>query len=445
MSPREAWVETQLVHAFMRHARPTLNAAGPLIVIVVAMLYRHVEPVGLVLWAIAVAAVTLLRYRILWMYQRHLAAADGPSLRAFMARHAWAWPASALAWGSLMFVVYRRAPLELQLVCMMLLVAIAVAAVASAPPCLRSFSAYCNGLCAAVLAAMAWRVDLEGGAPSLLETVAEMAVVLVFWAAARVMGRRFHRVQRVNLELRFDRQELIKALEDRKQAVAKAEAVRGRFIASAAHDLRYPVHALGLYADWLTMEPEFAPQIASKIASSTRKIDELFESLFNLAGLDPASLSVHPQPVDLAALIHGLAEEYMPLARDKRLRLRTRAAAGQALSDPVLLARLVGSLLSNALRNTHGGGVLLAARQRKGQWRIEIWDTGAGIAHERQQTFFQGIPQQGTAEGFGLELAAIYRLSQLLGHPVGRVARHSGGSVFWVELARYEGNGRAPG
>jgi signal transduction histidine kinase len=144
--------------------------------------------------------------------------------------------------------------------------------------------------------------------------------------------------------------------------------------------------------------------------------------------------------VDLAALIHTLAEEHMPLAREKGLRLRTRTAEGQALSDPVLLARLVGSLLSNALRNTHGGGVLLAARQRQGRWRIELWDTGTGIAHERQQTFVQGIPQQGTAEGFGLELAGIYRLSQALGHPVGMVARHGGGSVFWVELARCEGD-----
>jgi signal transduction histidine kinase len=336
-----------------------------------------------------------------------------------------------------MFVVYRKAPVADQLACMITLVAIAAAAAASSPPRLRSFMAYCNGLCASVLAAMAWRADWEGGMPSLLDTCGEMALALVFWAAARALGRRMHGAQRANLELQFDHRELIRSLADRKRAVQEAEAVRGRFIASAAHDLRYPVHALGLYADWLTMEPEFAAQIARKIANSTHKIDELFESLFKLAGLDPASLSVQLQPVDLAAFIHALAADYAPLARDKRLRLRTRAAAGQARSDPLLLQQLVGSLLSNALHNTHGGGVLLAARQRQGVWRIELWDTGAGIAHERQQIFFQGIPRRGTEEGFGLELAAIYRLSQLLGHPVGRAARQGGGSVFWVELAPY--------
>ncbi|MCY1166402.1 hypothetical protein D9M73_63360 [compost metagenome] len=92
MSPREAWVETQLLHSFMRHARPTLHAAGPLIVIVVAMLYRHVETLGLALRAAAALAVTVLRYGILHVYRRRLADADGTVLRLFMARYAWAWP-----------------------------------------------------------------------------------------------------------------------------------------------------------------------------------------------------------------------------------------------------------------------------------------------------------------------------------------------------------------
>lgn len=438
MSPRESWVNTQLAHAFMRHAQPTLHTAVLAIMATVAMLYRHVDPLDLGVWAVAASSMTLLRYAILHAYRTRLAEADGVALREFMSLHSWAWPLSAVVWGALMFVVYHRAPVEEQLICMLMLSGLAATAVSSSPPCLRTFSAYCNGLGASVLAAFVWRMDFRGGVPAALDTGAEMAVVLVFLAVAHVTGRRMFRARHISLERQFDRQELIKALEERKRAVADAEAVRTRFIASAAHELRRPVHSLGLYADWLTLEPEFATQIARKIADSTRKIDDLFDSLFSLAGLDPASLTVHTQPVDLAALIHTVAEEHMPLAREKGLRLRTRAASGQALSDPVLLARLVGSLLSNALRNTHGGGVLLAARPRRGQWRIELWDTGAGIAHERQQTFPQGIPQQGTAEGFGLELAAIYRLSQLLGHPVGMADRQGRGSVFWVELARYE-------
>ncbi|WP_457282110.1 sensor histidine kinase [Polaromonas sp. P5_D5] len=438
MTPRETWISVQLARTFMQNARPTLHAAVLIILVVVAMLHGRVAPWDLWVWTLATCSMTLLRYAILHAYRHRLAEADGVALREFMSLLGWAWPLSAVVWGSLMFVVYRQAPIEDQLVCIMILGGIAVVAVASGPPSLRTVSAYCNGLSASVLAALAWRIDLTRGVPSVLDTGAEMGVVLVFLWVAHVTGRRMYRAQRISLERQFDRQELIKALEERKQALAEAEAVRSSFIASAAHELRHPVHALGPYADWLTAEPEFAAQIARKIGDSTRKIDELFESLFSLAGLEPASLSVHLQPVDLAALVHTLAEEHTPQAREKGLRLRTRTAAGRAVSDPVLLTRLVGCLLSNALRNTHGGGVLLAARPRRGKWRIELWDTGTGIAHERQQTFSEGIPQQGMAEGFGLELAVVYRLSQLLGHPVGMTDRRGRGSVFWVELPRYE-------
>jgi signal transduction histidine kinase len=443
MSPRDAWVNTQLAHTFMRNAQPTLHAAVLVIVVMVVMLYPDVDAWSLWVWAAAAGSMTLVRYAILHAYRARLSEADGVALREFMSLHGWAWPLSAMVWGSLMFVVYHRAPVEEQLLCMLVLSSIAATAASSSPPSLSTFTAYCNALGATVLAAMAWHMDFSEGVPSVLDTGAEMVVVLIFLAVAHVTGRRMHRAQHISLELQFDRQELIKALEERRHAVADAEAVRTRFIASAADDLRRPVHALGLYADWLTMEPQFTPQIARKIAESTRKIDNLFDSLFSLAGLDPDSLTVHPQPVDLAALIHTVAEEHLQLAREKGLRLRTWAASGQAMSDPVLLARLVGSLLSNALHNTHGGGVLLAARQRRGQWRIEIWDTGTGVARERLQVFPQGIPEQGTAEGFGLELAVVYRLSQLLGHPVGTTDRQGRGSVFWVELARHEDKRRA--
>lgn len=445
MSPREAWISGQLVHTFMRNAEPTLHAAVLVIGVIVAMLHEDVPSWDLWVWTVAAGSITFLRYAILHAYRKRLAEADGVALQEFMSLHGWAWPLSAVVWGSLMFVVYRRAPIEDQLVCILILAATAAVTVASSPPSLRNFTAYCNGLSGSVLAALAWRIDLTGGLPSMLDTGAEMAVVLVFLWVAHVTGRRMYRAKRTSLERQFDRQELIVALEERKQALADAEAVRSRFIASAAHDLRQPVQALGPYADWLTMEPEFAVQIARKIAESTRKIDEIFESLFDLAGLDPASLNVHLQPVDLPALIHTLTEKYTSLAHEKHLRLRTRSAVGRALSDPVLLTRLVGSLLSNALRNTHGGGVLLAARRRRGKWRIELWDTGTGTAHERQQTFSQGIPQQGMAEGFGLELAAVYRLSQLLGHPVGMTDRRGRGSVFWVELPWYEETAAGPG
>jgi signal transduction histidine kinase len=178
-------------------------------------------------------------------------------------------------------------------------------------------------------------------------------------------------------------------------------------------------------------------QIAPKIVRSTKAVSDLFNSLFDLAGLESDVLRVHLQEVDLAGLIQDLEAQYVPFARERNLRLRIRASSEKVRSDSVLLQRLVGNLLSNALRNTFRGGVLIAVRKRRGVPCIEIWDTGVGIAKEHQKVIFQEfyrVPLQGTEEGFGLGLAIVSRLSEALGHPVGMASRSGRGSVFWVEL-----------
>lgn len=435
MTAREVWIEAQLIHTFMRHARPALHSALMLTAIIVAILYRYVEPVRLWLWATSAIVITLIRYCIINIYQRKLMEVNGPPLHAFMERYAWTWSLSAMIWGSSMFVFYLKAPIYDQLICMTVLIGIAVIAASAFSPCLRCFSNYCDGLCVSVLAAIAYQPALESGSFfSAFNAYREMVLGVLFWAVIRKSGLRFHKLQRVHFELQFDHSKLIVSLTEKTHAALKAIETRNRFIASAAYDLRQPVDSLRLYASWLTAEPEFASQIASKIVKSTQAINNLFDSIFDLAGLNPASLRVKVQPVNLVTLVQELEIQYAPLALERGLRLRTRTAQGQEFSDPELLKRLVSNILSNALMNTYKGGVLLAVRRRLGAWRIEVWGSGKGIASERQQTFFQGIPEQGTEEGFGLDLAIIYRLSQILGHPVGMTSRTGGGSVFWVEL-----------
>lgn len=435
--PREAWVEMELIHTFMRYARPALHAALALIVVVVTILYGHVEPVGLWLWAAAVTAATLARFWVISSYHRTMQGVSGAPLRAFMARFAWIWPLSAVIWGSSMFVFFLKAPIYDQFICMTVLVGMAAFAVGTFSSHLRCFSAYVNGLVASVLAALVYQLVVERGIPSTFNTYGMVALVLIYWAVIRISGKRFHEVQWANLALQFDNSKLIASLTEKSRAALEAVDIKNRFIASAAHDLRQPVHALGLYADWLAAEPQFVSQIAPKIVRSTRAVEDLFNSLFDLAGLDSDPSRVNLQDVDLVGLLQDLEVQYTPLAAERGLRLRTRAVPGRVRSDPVLLKRLLGNLLSNALRNTHQGGVLLAVRRRQGVRCIEIWDTGVGIAQTHQQAIFQEfyrIPQQGTEEGFGLGLAIVSRLSHVLHHPVGMASRTGRGSVFWVEL-----------
>ncbi len=428
----------QLCHSLMRNARSAQHAAVLLMVVMLATLYPHVSPTGLGLWAAATMAMVLVRYRVIHAYQRQMMALSGPPLRAFMARYAWTWPLGGAVWGSSLWLFFLGAPMYDQFIGMIVLVGLAGFAVANFSPHSRSFSAYVNGLVASVLVALGCRLFMEHGIPATFNTYAMLALALIYWAVIRISGQRFHEVQRVSLELQFDNAALIASLTEKTRAALEAVEIKNRFIANAAHDLRQPVHALDLYAGWLVAEPEFVAQIAPKIVRSTKAVNDLFDSLFDLAGLQADPLRVNWQEVDLARLIQDLEVQYAPLAMERGLRLRTRAGAGRVRSDAVLLKRLVGNLLSNALRNTYQGGVLLALRRSRGACRLEVWDTGIGIAREHQQAIFQEfyrVPQRGTEEGFGLGLAIVARLSQALGHPVGLASRAGRGSVFWVELS----------
>jgi signal transduction histidine kinase len=409
---REAWVEMQLIQTFMRNAQPAHYATFIMIVVMVAMLYRHVAPAGLWLWAVAAVAVTLARTLVIKRYQPKLAGVSGPALHAFMARYAWLWPLSAMIWGSSMFLFFLTAPIYEHVVCLLILIGMGSFAISAFSANLRCFVGYINGLGLSVMAALAYQLGVEPGIHASFTTYGLVVLVLTYWV-------------------------LIPSLTEKSRAALEAIAIKNRFIASAAHDLRQPVHALDLYAGWLVAEPQFVSQIAPKIVRSTKAVKDLFTSLFDLAGLDSDPLRVHLQEVDMARLVQDLEVQYAPVALERGLRFKTRAAPCQMRSDPVLLKRLVGNLLSNALRNTHRGGVLLALRRRRGVWCIEIWDTGMGIAQEHQQAIFQEfyrISRQGTEEGFGLGLAIVSRLSQALGHPIGMASRPGRGSVFWVEL-----------
>ena len=436
--PREDWVDMRLARTFMQYALVSLHSSVLVTVVVVALLYDSVDPLTLGIWTLAAAGVAVLRYAAIFTFRRKFHGVSGPPLNAFMARWGWAWPAAGVIWGASMFVFFLKAPAYDQFVCIMVLVAMPAFAVGTFSANLRAFNGYVDGLALSVLAALAWQLLNGEALPDYSTTAGMLALALIYWSTVRLSGRRFYDVQRANLELEFDNDALVASLTAKTRSALDAVAVKNRFIASAAHDLRQPVHALSLYASWLVAEPELVAQIAPKILRSTRAVNDMFDSLFDFAGLENAVLQTNLQTVDLTTLLQDLELQYAPVALERKLKLRCRVVPGlKVRSDPLLLKRLVGNLLSNALKNTVTGGVLLAVRGRRGAVHIEVWDTGVGVAREHQQAIFQEfyrIPQPGTDEGFGLGLAIVSGLSQALGHPVGMLSRVGRGSVFWVQL-----------
>lgn len=439
---RDDWVEAKLMRNFMRSGLPGLRSVAMVIPIMVVVLYGDVNEVGLFCWTLAAVATTLWRYRVIKLYHRRYAGLGGAELRAFLSRYSWTWTLSAVVWGSSMLLYFRKAPVYDQFICLIVLAGMAGFAVGAFSASLRCFVGYTNGLAYSVLAAVSYSAIFEPPFPGTLTTYGLFALVLIYWSAIHMAGKRFHRGQRVTLELQFANAALIASLTEKTRTAIEAVQVKNRFIASAAHDLRQPVHALSLYADWLQAEPELVAQIAPKIVRSTQAVNELFNSLFDLAKLDSGVIQVNWQRIDLPSLIAELELQHAPVAREKGLELRTRVLPAEVLSDPVLLKRLLGNLLSNAIRHTDRGGVLLAVRRGSGGWCVEVWDTGVGIAPEHQEAifheFYRVAKHNGTEEGFGLGLSIVSRLGEALNHPVRVHSRVGQGTVFRVELPVYD-------
>jgi signal transduction histidine kinase len=438
-TPAEArWVEGELVRSLMRTARNTQLVGLVLIPIFVGVLWDNAAPVALVLWALAAVGVAATRFAMIGKYVREVMNGDAARHLAFFGRYRLLWPASAFVWGASAWLYFDRSSLADQFICWLILAGLAMFSINSLSSHLSTLRAFLDTLTLTALAVMLWRVgvELRFQGPSYHYWI--ILLLLIFWQVLRQAGLRLHETHRKNFELQYRNNQLIESLTRQTQAALDAVEIKNRFLASAAHDIRQPVHALSLYADWLGSEPELVHEIAPKIVESTKAVNALFDSLFDLVRLDSGKIKVNIEPVDLGQLLHDLELQYRPLTQAKGLRFRVHVAPGTVLSDAILLRRIVGNLLSNAVKYTQRGGVLLASRATTGGRRIEVWDTGVGIApvHQREifREFYKVPSHAGTEDGFGLGLYIVARLSAILGHPLSLASRPGHGTVFRLML-----------
>jgi len=434
LSAESRWVEGELVRSLMRSQRTTQPVAAMLIPVFVALLREDAAPAALAAWAVATALMAAIRFVVVRRYQREVAQAGADEHLAFLARWRWVWPVSGALWGLSALLFFDHAPLADQFVCWLILAGLAMFSINSLSSHLPTMRSYLDVLALTLLAAMGWRsgVELHFSGPA--HHAWMVLLLVVFWQVLRQAGLRLHLTHRHNFELQYRNNQLIESLTRQTQAALDAVEIKNRFLASAAHDIRQPVHALGLYADWLGSEPELVHDIAPKIVESTKAVNALFDSLFDLVRLDSGKIKLNIEELRLDKLLHDLELQYRPLAESKGLQFRVHAVPGTVTSDPILLQRIVGNLISNAVKYTQRGGVLVAARMTPRGPRIEIWDTGVGIAPEHQREifreFFKVPSHAGTEEGFGLGLYIVARLSNILGHPLQFASRPGRGTVF---------------
>lgn len=242
---------------------------------------------------------------------------------------------------------------------------------------------------------------------------------------------------RAELEMRVDERTL--ALSAANAALAQADAEKTRFLAAASHDLLQPIHAARLFSAALGRDaPPEKAALHHRLDRAIESADSLLRALLDISKLDAGGVTPAVEPVALRPLLVDMVDTFAPLARERELDLRVGAGDAVVLTDPGLLRSIIQNFLSNAIRYTNEGGVIVGVRKRGSQARIDVIDTGPGIPEDRRALIFREFERLPNASegGIGLGLAIVDRTSRLLG---GRVTLHSRlgrGSRFSIALPR---------
>lgn len=234
----------------------------------------------------------------------------------------------------------------------------------------------------------------------------------------------------------------------RKNAALEAASVaKARFLAAASHDLRQPLYALTLFSSGLAVD-EYDPVRLNRIAhiqECVESLDHLFGELLDLSRLETGAMPAAVRDVPLDEVFEEVSVNFRMVAEQHDLRLVVRTTRLWVRSDRTMLARILNNLVSNALRYTRNGGVLVGARRRlDGTVRVDVWDTGLGIAKEHLQHIFdefyrvEGGPDtgrpEGTRRGLGLGLSTVQKLAGLLGTRATVRSRPGKGTLFSIVL-----------
>jgi len=226
------------------------------------------------------------------------------------------------------------------------------------------------------------------------------------------------------------------------QLTAAAEAAnraKSRFLAAASHDLRQPLHALGLFADRLSdhVTGDVGRALAEQVQSTTRSLRHQLDALLDLSRLDAGGVEPDVRSFAIGPELARLAAEWAVAAREKGLAFRFEPIDAHVVSDPVLLTRVLQNLLANAVRYTNRGEVALVARADRASLVLEVADTGPGIPRDRQREIFSEfyrLDPHADDGGLGLGLAIVDRTARLLGHDVTLESEPEQGSRFRVRV-----------
>ncbi|MDR6214155.1 hybrid sensor histidine kinase/response regulator [Paracidovorax wautersii] len=336
---------------------------------------------------------------------------------------------------ALPILLTQGAPQEFRLIVYLVICAVIASGTTFLAPQPRIFVPFFLAAYGPTLAAVVWYFPERWQAMLALVALYGAVILRHAWGSRRFV------VQQVERER--ERQQLAEGYRLAKEQAERALEDKNRFISTTSHDLRQPLHAMGLLvetAQQRNADAQLAP-VLRDVQECVRSLSFMFNALLDLSRLESGSFVARREDVRVRAVFEDVATVFAPDAAMRGLRLRLflpRHREPCVRADPALLRQMVFNLAQNALRYTRSGGVLIGVRQRQGQWRIEVWDTGAGVAQEDRHRvyapYFRGVQAAQGAEGHGLGLAVVARSARLIGAEYGFESTSGRGSCFWLNV-----------
>ena len=230
-------------------------------------------------------------------------------------------------------------------------------------------------------------------------------------------------------------------LEQAKAEAERANSAKSRFLAAVSHDLLQPINAAHLFNHALAQKlrhPQYREAVAN-IDGALGSAESLLAALLDISRLDAGGMAPSVRRFCVAEMLQHLAAEFRVLAAERGLALECVSSQAWVESDPQLLRRVLQNFLSNAVRYTERGRILLGCRRRDGELSLEVWDTGPGIAARDREVIFEEFRRLDRGgQGLGLGLAIAERIARLLGHRLTLRSRPGHGTVFGIAVPRVE-------
>jgi signal transduction histidine kinase/CheY-like chemotaxis protein len=278
------------------------------------------------------------------------------------------------------------------------------------------------------------------------EWLAVMVLSAAYGVALYVHAKSTHRffVQLVLLE--ESSKQMAEGYRLAKDEAESALRAKNQFLTTASHDLRQPVHAMGFLIESIAFRNRDATlnPALDDLRHSVRSLNLMFNSLLDLSKIESGAVEANPVPVPLDPLMQEVATLFGEEARARGLDLRVRSTrGGTVVADPLLLRQSLVNLVHNALRYTSRGGVLICARRRDADWRVEVWDTGMGVAGVDKGKIFSPFYRNEYAwridsAGHGLGLSVVARCADLMHAGYGFESIEGRGSWFWLRVPAIE-------